>query len=157
MRSWVGLFKTLHIVTPRISEILSPFEQATAGKDSKDDFQWTHELQSKFREAKNGIEKLVTLFLPSPEDQLIMETDASKGGGKNNLPAGIGHILFVLKDGQKLPVRIHSTKLPDKCKKWQACEIETLAFAVGIDKEYDFLFSLLLSLWVSLLLNLTEF
>ena len=137
MRSWVGLFKTLHIVTPRISEILSPFEQATAGKDSKDDFQWTHELQSKFREAKNGIEKLVTLFLPSPEDQLIMETDASKGGGKNNLPAGIGHILFVLKDGQKLPVRIHSTKLPDKCKKWQACEIETLAFAVGIDKEYD--------------------
>ena len=26
MRSWVGLFKTLHIVTPQIAQILAPFE-----------------------------------------------------------------------------------------------------------------------------------
>ena len=32
MRSWVGLFKTLHMAAPNISEILSPFENATAGK-----------------------------------------------------------------------------------------------------------------------------
>ena len=137
MRSWVGLFKTLHIVTPRISEILSPFEAATAGKESKDSLIWTHELESQFREAKEHIDKLVTLYLPSPDDQLLMETDGSKGGGKQNLPAGIGHVLFAVKNGKKLPVRIHSTKLPDKCQKWTPCEIETLAFAAGIDKEYD--------------------
>ena len=34
MRSWVGLFKTLHIATPNIATILAPFEAATAGKDS---------------------------------------------------------------------------------------------------------------------------
>ena len=36
-----------------------------------------------------------------------------------------------------MPVRIHSTKLPDKCKKWSPCEVEALAFAVTIDKEFD--------------------
>ena len=44
MRSWFGLFKTLHIATPDISNILSPFEKALAGKESKDDFEWTHPI-----------------------------------------------------------------------------------------------------------------
>ena len=137
MRSWVGLFKTLHIVTPRITEILSPFEAETAGKDTKDKFEWTFELESLFRDAKEQINKQVKLYLPSPDDQLIMETDAARGGGKNNLPAGIGHVLFVKKDGLKKIVRVHSAKLPEKCKKWSPCEIEALAFAAGIDREYD--------------------
>ena len=130
MRSWVGLFKTLHILTPDISEVLSPFEQATGGgKQSREKFDWTHELESKFRAAKEHIDKLVTLYLPSPRDQLLLETDASKGG--------VGHILYAIKEGKKLPVRIHSTKLPDKCKKWSPCENEALALAVGVNKEYD--------------------
>ena len=130
MRSWVGLFKTLHILTPQISKVLSPFEQATGGgKQSKDPFEWTHELEVKFREAKDHINKLVTLYLPSPNDVLLLETDASKGG--------IGHVLYAIKDGQKLTVRIHSTKLPEKCIKWSPCDLEALALAVGVDKEYD--------------------
>ena len=137
MRSWVGLFKTLHIVTPQIAQILAPFETATAGRDSKDNFEWNFELEKMFRQAKESINNLVKLYLPSPDDQLIMETDAAKGGGKTDLPAGVGHVLYAVKDGQKHPVRIHSVKLPDKCKNWQPCEIEALAFAVGIDKEYD--------------------
>ena len=131
MRSWVGLFKTLHIVTPKISEILAPFETSTAGKESKETFEWTHDLESQFRDAKDNVSKMVNLYLPSPDDQLLMETDASK--------IGIGHVLFVVKDGKKLPVRIHSAKLPDKCKTWAPCEVESLAFAAGIDKEYDIL------------------
>ena len=137
MRSWVGLFKTLHIVTPRISEILAPFEASTAGKDTKDKFEWNFELEKLFRNAKEQISKQVRLVLPSPDEQLIMETDAAKGGGKDNLPAGIGHVVFVVRDGKKLPVRVHSAKLPDKCKKWSPCEVEALAFAAGIDREYD--------------------
>lgn len=137
MRSWIGLFKTLHIVTPQIAQILAPFETATAGRDSKDNFEWNFELERMFKQAKESINNLVKLYLPSPDDQLIMETDAAKGGGKSDLPADVGHVLYAVKDGQKLPVRIHSVKLPDKCKNWQPCEIEALAFAVGIDKEYD--------------------
>ena len=135
MRSWLGLFKTLHIATPRIHEFLSPFEQAVAGRDTNEKFVWTHELESAFREAKNKINSLIKLYLPSPEDQLLLETDAANGKGTN--PAGIGHILYAVKDKEKLPVRFHSVKLPDKCKSWSPCEIEALAFAVGIEKEYD--------------------
>ena len=137
MRSWVGLFKTLHIVTPQISNILAPFEEAAAGKDSKEPFVWNFELEKKFREAKQSIDSLVTLYLPSPQDQLILETDAARGGGKQNLPAGIGHVLYAVKGDKKVPVRYHSAKLPDKCKKWSPCEIEALALAAGVNREYD--------------------
>ena len=129
MRSWIGLFKTLHIVTPNISKILSPFENETAGKESRETFEWNYNLEKKFREAKESIDKLVTLYLPSPNDQLILQTDACQ--------VGIGHVLFAVKNGKKLPVRIHSVKLPERCKKWSPCELESLALAAGVDKEYD--------------------
>ena len=137
MRSWIGLFKTLHMITPSISHILAPFEEEVASKDSKESFTWNFELEKKFREAKENINLLATLYLPSPNDQLILETDAAQGGGKYNYPAGIGHILFAVKDQKKVAVRYHSTKLPDKCKKWSPCEIEALALAAGINREYD--------------------
>ena len=38
MRSWIGLFKTLHMATPQISTLLAPFEHATAGKESSEIF-----------------------------------------------------------------------------------------------------------------------
>ena len=98
LRSWIGLFKTLHIVTPKIAEILAPFETETAGKDSKDSVFWTHELERMFRKAKSHVNKQVRLYLPSPDEQLIMETDAAKGSHKSNQPAGIGHVVFVIKE-----------------------------------------------------------
>ena len=45
--------------------------------------------------------------------------------------------VYAIKDGKKLPVRLHSTKLPEKCLKWSPCDNEALALAVGVDKEYD--------------------
>ena len=74
---------------------------------------------------------MVTLYLPAPEDQLALQTDASK--------KGLGHVLYAIKEGKKFPVRMHSVKLPEKCQKWCPCEIEGLALAVGINKEYDLL------------------
>ena len=76
MRSWVGLLKTLHIITPNISTILAPFKVATAGKDSKKSLEWTHELEQRFREAKNATADMKILYLPSPDDQLILVPDA---------------------------------------------------------------------------------
>ena len=80
MQSWVGLFKSLHIVTSNISTILAPFEIATAGKGTNESFKWTHELEQRFREAKNAIADMKTLYLPSPDDQLMLVPDAAKGG-----------------------------------------------------------------------------
>ena len=35
MRSWLGLYKTLHVATPNITAFLEPFERATASHDTK--------------------------------------------------------------------------------------------------------------------------
>ena len=131
MRSWIGLYKTLHIATPKISSFLDPFEQATAGKDTNDTFVWTHTLSQRFREAKNHVRNMKTLYLPSPDDQLMMVPDGSK------MTPGIGHVLYAIKNDKKIPVRFGSAKLRDNCRKWSPCEIEALAFAGGIEKEFD--------------------
>ena len=55
---------------------------------------WTWETVPRGKEI---IDKLVTLHLPSPDDQLILETDAAKGSG--DLPAGIRHVLFAMVNG----------------------------------------------------------
>ena len=59
----------------------------------------------------------------------MLQTDASR--------QGLGHILYAIKEGKKVPARIHSVRLPEKCRNWCPCEIEGLGLAVGIDKEYD--------------------
>ena len=74
-----------------------------------------------------------TLYLPDPDDQLMMLPDGSK------MTPGIGHILYAIKDGKRLPVRFHNFKLKDNCRKWSPCEIEALALAAGIEKEFDLL------------------
>ena len=131
MRSWLGLYKTLRRATPNISGLLDALEQAVAAKESKEDFLWTHELEMRFREAKSAVKDMHTLYLPSPDDQLCMVPDGAK-----NTP-GIGHVLYAIKDDEKIPVRFHSLKLPEKCKRWQACEVEALSFATGIEADYD--------------------
>ena len=133
MRSWLGLYKTLHIATPNITAMLEPFEAATAGKDTADPFSWTHELTQQFRVAKNHVQNMKTLYLPSPSDQLMLVPDGSK------MTPGIGHILYAIKDGKRIPVRFHNFKLQDNCRKWSPCEIEAMALAAGIVKEYDLL------------------
>ena len=131
MRSWIGLYKTLRIATPHIASILDPLEQAVADRESSEDFAWTHELEMRFREAKSAVKTMHTLYLPSPDDRLCLDPDGAK------MTPGIGHVLYAIKNGEKVPVRFNSVKLPEKCKTWQPCEIEALSFANGIDADYD--------------------
>ena len=131
MRSWIGLYKTLRIATPHISSILDPLEQAVADRQSNEDFAWTHELEMRFREAKDAVKTMHTLYLPSPDDKLCLDPDGAKQ------TPGIGHVLYAIKNNVKVPVRFHSVKLPESCKTWQPCEIEALGFATGIEAEYD--------------------
>ena len=131
LRSWVGLYKTLLIATPQLAQIMDPFDQETASKESRDPVTWTDQLSAAFKTAKNHIDNVQELYLPSPHDQLLLVPD-----GAQKTP-GIGHVLYAVVDGQRKPVRFHSVKLPDHCKKWSPCEIEALAFATGIQAEMD--------------------
>ena len=80
MRSWLGLFKTLHIATPHLATDLAPFEEITAGQNSNDQFVWSYTLEQAFKKAKDKLKQLIMLYLPAPNDQLILEVDAAKGG-----------------------------------------------------------------------------
>ena len=131
MRSWLGLYKTLRIATSHIANILDPLEKAVADKESNEPFPWTHELEMRFREAKSEIQNMHTLYLPSPNEELCLEPDGARQ------PPGIGHVLYAIKNGEKVPVRFHSAKLSENCTSWQPCEIEALGFAMAIDAEYD--------------------
>ena len=60
LRSFIGLYKTLNMATPTMSQILSPLEEAVAGKDSSDPLDWSHSLTQRFREAKSHINRAHT-------------------------------------------------------------------------------------------------
>ena len=133
MRSWIGLYKTLLPASPNLTLLLDPFDKVIAGKQSNEPVQWDESLNISFNRAKEAIDSIQTLYLPSPDDQLLLVVDAAKA------KPGLGHILYAVKDMKKLPVSFHSTKLSESHAKWHSCELEALAFATAITAEYHIL------------------
>ena len=133
LRSWLGLYKTLLPSSPNLTLLLHHFDIEVADKDSKEEVQWTRELSQHFKNAIEAVDDLQTLYLPHPDDQLLIEVDAAK------MQPGLGHTMYAVKDNRKLPVAFHSVKLSPSHSKWMACELEALAFATAIQAEYDVL------------------
>ena len=133
LRSYLGLYKTLLQASPKLTLILNPFDLIVADRDSKETVEWTRDLIAQFQIATAAVDKIQTLYLPSPEDQILIECDAAKS------PPGLGHTVYAIKNDKKLPVAFHSVKLSDNHQKWQACELEALAFSCAIHSEYNLL------------------
>ena len=133
MRSFIGLYKTLHIATPNMTRFITPLQDTVQGLQSRDKYEWSHAASQRFREAKTHVTTNHTLYLPHPSDQLVIKPD-----GASNKP-GIGHTLFAVKDKSLVHVRYHSAKLSDQCKKWSPCEVEAMSVAVAIESEYPLL------------------
>ena len=133
LRSWLGLYKTMMNATPNLTLILDPFDKIVSDKASNDEVQWDESLKISFNRAKEAIDSMQKLYLPSPQDQLLLVCDAAKS------PPGLGHALYAIKDKTKLPVSFHSNKLSDTHAKWHSCELEALAFATAITAEYHIL------------------
>ena len=51
LNSWKGLYKVLSRHLPDISRYMTPFDSATAGKNSTEKFTWTPFLVAKFNKA----------------------------------------------------------------------------------------------------------
>lgn len=131
LRSWLGLYKTMLPASPHLTILLHPFDLEVADKDSKEEITWTRDLAQHFISAIKAVDDLQTLYLPHPDDQLLIEVDAAK------VNPGLGHTVYAIKNNKKLPVSFHSVKLPPHLSKWMACELEALAFATAIQAEYD--------------------
>ena len=133
MRSYIGLYKTLMPATPNLTLLLDPFDKVVADKQSKEPVEWDETLKMAFIKAKEAVDSIKTLYLPEPNDQLLLVVDAAKA------KPGLGHILYAIKDNKKLPVSFHSNKLSESHAKWHSCELEALAFATAITSEYHIL------------------
>ena len=131
LRSYLGLYKTLLPASPNLTILLNPFDLEVADRDSKEEIVWNRDLIKHFQEATEAVDKLQTIYLPHPDDQLLIEVDAAK------VNPGIGHTVYAIKDGVKLPVAFHSVKLSPNHAKWMACELEALAFSTAINAEFD--------------------
>ena len=118
IRSWIGLYKTLLPASKNLTLILHPFDKIVADRESKEAFTWDDDLKQAFQTAKQAVDNLQTLYLPKPEDQLMIVVDAAK------TTPGIGHAIYAIKEGKKLPVAFHSSKLSPAHTKWLSCELE---------------------------------
>ena len=72
MRSYLGLYKTFIDCTPNLTNFLDTFDQLVGSKQSNDEITWTPDLLSNFNKAKDHINQMKDLYLPRPDDQLII-------------------------------------------------------------------------------------
>ena len=80
LRSYLGAFRTFFRCKKQMSSILKDLEELQAGKKSSDKVTWTENLKQTFEDSKKEILKLDQLYLPKPDDQLVMTSDWSEKG-----------------------------------------------------------------------------
>ena len=94
---------------------------------------WDYFLLQRFREAKSHNNRTHTIYLPHPDEELVIKTDVTQNS------TGKDHIVYDIKENELVPVRFHSTKLKPNCRLRSPHEIELLTVAVTVKTEYDLL------------------
>ena len=79
LRSFLGSFKQLTECIKNYAVLLSPLEQPVAGKASADRVIWTEGLKKSFKEVKDALENIDTIFVAKPTDKVDIYTDYSSG------------------------------------------------------------------------------
>ena len=128
LRSYIGAYKILARVLPNCAILLSPLENETAGKQSKDQVTWSDDLLRSFKIAQEGLSSAQSITLPKPEDQIWIVTDGSVKR------FGLGASLYVTRGKQNLVAGFFSAKLRQRQLTWIPCEIEVLSIATAIKR-----------------------
>ena len=134
LRSYLGLYKTFIDCTPNLTSTLDPLDQLTGSKESSDAITWTPQLITAFNIARDKTRSMIDLYLPRPDDQLIITCD-----GARSTPA-VGMVLKAKTPaGIVKTVRYMSVKLKPHMIRWIPCEIEACALGTSIESFYDFI------------------
>lgn len=126
LRAFIGAYRALSRVLPNCAQSLAPLDEATTGKESKDEISWDEPLQLAFQNAQKDLSNHKEITLPRPSDQLWIVTDASV---KQN---GIGATLYVGRNNNLHLAGFYSAKLRPHQIRWLPCEIEALSIAASI-------------------------
>ena len=128
------MYKTFIDCTPNLTRLLDPFDTIIGGKDSKDSVTWTPQLHSHFTAAQNQISKMTNIYLPQPDDQLIITCDGAR------TPPAVGMVLQAkTQAGDTKIVKYYSVKLKNHHVKWFPCELEAAALGTAVEAFYEFI------------------
>ena len=125
LRSFIGAFKVLSRVVPECSSLMSPLDDAAAGRQTKDKLTWSDDLRAAFRKAQSALTSAKTITLPRPDDQLWIVTD---GSVKKH---SIGSTLYITRNDKPLLAGFFSAKLRGRQPTWLPCEVEALSISAS--------------------------
>ena len=80
LRSFLGSYRTFYRCKKDISFLLSKLESMVADKPSSQKLVWTPDLDQEFIRAQKEIKSLDSIYLPKPNDQLVLTSDYCKTG-----------------------------------------------------------------------------
>ena len=131
LRSYLGAYRTFFRCKKQMSNILKDLEEMQAGKKSSDKLVWNDGLKQQFEKSKVEILKLDQLYLPKPEDQLVMTSDWSEKGISctlwaiiDNVPQIVSRFSSKLEKTMENMLKVQPKTLP--------CDGEMSAVYVGI-------------------------
>ena len=129
LSSWRGLYKTLIQHLPDLASMMAPFDKVAATKPSSEKFDWTIDGRvAAFNRAKGQLKKINALYLPRPEEKLILMPDTAC---EDNCT---GWVLYVQREGKNLPTQFCSAKLQPYMGNWYPCEMEGVGAVLAIDQ-----------------------
>ena len=125
LRSFIGSYRTFQKCLQNTAFILKDLEEFLAKHSSSSSQQlvWNDDLKKQFEDAKEKLKALDKLYLPKPEDQLVLTSDWCK--------YGISATLWAVVDNKFLVVARMSTRTDKDMEKMQPCEGETSAVFVA--------------------------
>ena len=127
LRSFIGAYKVLARVIPNCAHILSPLEDAVAGRNSQDKLTWSDSLHDAYKRAQQSLIHNKSIVLPKPTDQLWIVTD---GAAKKH---GLGSTLYVTRGNNKPRLAgFFSAKLRKRQTTWIPCEVEALSITASV-------------------------
>ena len=126
LRSYIGSFKFLSKVIKSYSDIISPLEEAVAGKKSSDKVNWSDSLINAFKFSQDQLSHAKTLTLPKRSDQLQIVTDAASS------KCGIAATMYIIRNGKALLGGFFNAKLRPHQVNWLPCEDEALCIGAAV-------------------------
>ena len=110
LRSYLGLYKTFLRNQKDQAQILDELNQLSGNShNTKDIIEWEETTKLKFYESQARVDEIVPLYIPKPEDQLVITWDWCE------TKRAIGAILWAIVDGKKLVCNYYSHMLIPCC------------------------------------------
>ena len=128
VRSFVGLCSYYRRFIAGFSDISQPLVWCA----EESPFTWTPEADAVFQKLKAALTEAPVLGYPTPDDQFVVDTDASL--------TGVGAILSQLQDGQEKVISYYSSSLSRAERNYCATRRELLSILKAVRRFHPYLY-----------------